>query len=227
MAKALRRKTTAERQVELSHADCLEVIARQFCLADWNTLAAATGDDELPLPEGWFVTGNTERTNYRIGLDPTQPATAIIECRFHRQGGIVLREDHFGVLMQSMQADEYGGGRIRLSATLKADDADAGSIWMRVDESEGKVLQFDNIMTREVDSALRGYTGWLERSVVLDVPAEASSIHYSMLLQGYGRISAQSFRVEAVDTKVSPRTRGRKHLPRPTNLDLRTTGPSI
>lgn len=227
MAKALR-KAMAERHVELSHTDCLEVVSRQFGLADWNTLAAriaaATGDDALPLPESWFITGNTERTNYRIGLDPTQPGTAIIECRFHRQGGIVLREDHYGVLMQSIQADDYRGGRIRLSATLKADDADAGSIWMRVDKSEGKVLQFDNMMTREVDGALRGSTGWLERNVVLDVPAEASSIHYGLLLQGYGRISAQSFQVEAVDAKVSATPRSPKHLPRPTNLDLRSSG---
>lgn len=97
---------------------------------------------------------------------------------------------------------------------------------MRVDKSEGEVLQFDNMMTRETDGALKGSTGWLERSIVLDVPAEASSIHYGLLLQGYGRISAQSFRVEAVDENVSPTPRRRNHLPRPTNLDLRTSGPT-
>ncbi|MDR7220192.1 hypothetical protein [Aminobacter aminovorans] len=128
--------------------------------------------------------------------------------------------------MQSIQADEHRGRRVRLSAVLKADDADAGSIWMRVDKSEGEVLQFDNMMTRETDGALKGSTGWLERSIVLDVPAEASSIHYGLLLQGYGRISAQSFRVEAVDENVSPTPRRRNHLPRPTNLDLRTSGPT-
>lgn len=97
---------------------------------------------------------------------------------------------------------------------------------MRVDKSEGEVLQFDNMMTREVDSALKGSIGWLERSVVLDVPAEAARIHYGLLLQGYGRISAQSFRVEAVDEKVIPTPRRRNHLPRPTNLDLRASAPT-
>lgn len=230
MAKTLR-KAMAERHVELSHADCLEVVARQFGLADWNTLAAriaaATGDGELALPEGWFITGNTEQTNYRIGLDPAQTGTALIECRFHREGGIVLRDDHYGVLMQSIQADEHRGRRVRLSAVLKADDADAGSIWMRVDKSEGEVLQFDNMMTRETDGALKGSTGWLARSIVLDVPTEAASIHYGLLLQGYGRISARSFRVEAVDEKVSPTPRRRNYLPRPTNLDLRASGPTV
>lgn len=229
MAKALR-KAMAERHVALSHSDCLELVAQQFGVADWNTLAAriaaATGGDALTLPEGWFVTGNTERTNYRIGLAPAQTGTALIECRFQRDSGIVLRDDHYGVLMQSIQADDYRGRRVRFSAMLKTEDADAGSIWMRVDKSEGKVLQFDNMMARESDGALKGSTGWLERSIVLDVAIEASSIHYGLLLQGYGRISAQSFRVEAVDENASLTPRRRNHLPRPTNLDLSASGPN-
>lgn len=39
MAKSLR-NALAEREVALSHGECLEVVARQLGFADWNTLAA-------------------------------------------------------------------------------------------------------------------------------------------------------------------------------------------
>ena len=39
VAKALRGFLTAK-NVALSHSDCLEIVARQFGFADWNTLAA-------------------------------------------------------------------------------------------------------------------------------------------------------------------------------------------
>lgn len=109
---------------------------------------------------------------------------------------------------------------------MRAGDADAGSIWMRVDKSEGEVLQFDNMMTREETGALRGSTDWLERSIVLDVPAEAASIHYGLLLQGYGRVAARSLRMESVDKTVRPTPQRRSHLARPTNLDFGVSGPT-
>ncbi|MGO4837460.1 glyoxalase superfamily protein, partial [Rhizobiaceae sp. 2RAB30] len=41
MAKALR-KALADRNVDLSHSDCLGIVARQFGFTDWNTLKAAS-----------------------------------------------------------------------------------------------------------------------------------------------------------------------------------------
>lgn len=39
MAKSLRESMT-RRNVSLSHGECLEIVAKQFGFADWNTLAA-------------------------------------------------------------------------------------------------------------------------------------------------------------------------------------------
>ena len=39
MAKSLR-ASLSERQVALSHSECLEIVAQQFALDDWNTLSA-------------------------------------------------------------------------------------------------------------------------------------------------------------------------------------------
>jgi hypothetical protein len=57
MAKALR-QGLAERDVTLSHSDCLELVARQFGFAEWNMLAARIEAHRLPplaMPDGWFV----------------------------------------------------------------------------------------------------------------------------------------------------------------------------
>ena len=53
MAKSLR-DFLADRKVSLSHSACLEIVARQFGFADWNTLSAklsAEGGIEIPLGE--------------------------------------------------------------------------------------------------------------------------------------------------------------------------------
>jgi hypothetical protein len=46
MARTLR-GALADRNVSLSHSECLEIVARQFGFADWNTLSA-----KLPVEEG-------------------------------------------------------------------------------------------------------------------------------------------------------------------------------
>lgn len=46
MAKSLR-NALGNRNVQLSHSECLEIVARQFGLADWNTLLSKLpGEDE-------------------------------------------------------------------------------------------------------------------------------------------------------------------------------------
>jgi hypothetical protein len=45
MAKSLR-DALGNRNVQLSHSDCLEIVARQFGLADWNTLVAKIPTEE-------------------------------------------------------------------------------------------------------------------------------------------------------------------------------------
>jgi catechol 2,3-dioxygenase-like lactoylglutathione lyase family enzyme len=44
MAKALRAEARARREVDLSHSECLEIVARQFGFDNWNILAAKIED---------------------------------------------------------------------------------------------------------------------------------------------------------------------------------------
>lgn len=225
MAKALR-QSLAARSIALSHSDCLEIVSQQFGFADWNTLAArieaaATGD-ALRQPRDWSMTNQTDQRYYRGGLDPREPGTALVESRFKRGSGVDLSSDHFASLMQSVLADTFKGDRVELSASLRTEDADAASIWMRVDGSPGHVLRFDNMMKRKDDGALHGTRSWTSRSVVLDVPEDAVSIHYGILLQGYGRVWARSFKISSVGQHVSL-TAQRHYLDRPSNLDFSDT----
>jgi hypothetical protein len=224
MAKSLR-EALAKRNVSLSHSDCLEVVAAQFGLANWNMLAAkiaaATADDiELARPQGWIVTGHTELTHYRLGLDPAFQGVALIESRFGRDSGVDLTGDKYAVLMQSIVADAYRGGKVRLIASLKTEDADAGTIWMRVDRAPGSVVRFDNMMARNGNGALKGTRGWTTRSIVLDVPDEATSIHFGFFLQGYGRVWAKGFSIQSVSAGVETTAGSTAYLPQPTNLDF-------
>lgn len=225
MAKALR-QSLAVRSIPLSHSDCLEIVSQQFGLPDWNTLAAridaAMTIDALRLPRDWSMTNQTDLRYYRGGLDPKEPGTALVESCFKRGSGIDLSGDHFASLMQSVLADTFKGDRVELAASLRTEDADAASIWMRVDGSPGHVLRFDNMMKRENDGALHGTRGWTSRSVVLDVPEDAASIHYGVLLQGYGRVWARSFKISPVGQDV-PLTAQRHFLNRPSNLDFSDT----
>ncbi|WP_411036475.1 glyoxalase superfamily protein [Shinella sp. BYT-45] len=232
MAKALR-QSLAERNVEISHSECLELVARQFGLADWNMLSAQIETaksklEPLPLPAGWFPTGFTDTQRYRIGLDPTSPGCALIECVVSRQTD--LGRERFACLMQSIEADSYRGATISLAASIRAEDANVGTIWMRIDGEPGSTLRFDNMLSRTENGAIYGTSGWIERSVILDVPEEATSIHFGFFLKGYGKVWARNFRLETVaqgtrTTEMAPQASERKPLPsKPTNLDFTMPG---
>src|ERR1700727_1878724 len=53
MAKSLR-DSLVDRNVSLSHSKCLEIVARQYGFADWNTLSAKLGVEEnrVARPQG-------------------------------------------------------------------------------------------------------------------------------------------------------------------------------
>lgn len=228
MAKALR-QSLADRNINVSHSECLELIARQFGLADWNMLSAQiesakSKQEPLPLPKGWFPTGFTDTQRYRMGLDPTSPGCALIECLVERD--IDLGHERFACLMQSIEADGYRGATVCLKAHIRAEKANVGTIWMRIDREPDSTLRFDNMLQREENGAIYGSSGWIERSIVLDVPQEASSIHFGFFLKGYGKVWTRNFSLKTVahdakTTEMAPQRPEQKVLPKePVNLGL-------
>ncbi|MFK0278403.1 glyoxalase superfamily protein [Ensifer sp. NPDC090286] len=222
IAKTLR-AVMAERKISLSHSECLEVIAKLFGLADWNTLSAridAAAAKPLKLPKGWISCGSADLEQYRLGVDRANTG-ALIECRYRRDSGVFMPEDKFACMMQSISAGEYRGKKLRLTGTIKTDDVDLATIWMRVNNCAA-ILRFDNMMDRFPDGKLRGTHGWTERVVILDVPNEATDIHYGFLMRGYGRLWAKEFQLDVVDdsTPVTQILHGRRSdiLQKPNNL---------
>jgi hypothetical protein len=214
MAKALR-AALAERRIDITHSDSLELVARQFGLSDWNTLSAKieSAKNGLRLPAGWIVTGVSHEL-YRLGIDPDLPGTIRIE----RIGGTEAdASSKFGTLMQSIDAHNYVGKSLSLSAELMSRDAGMGSLWIRVDaRGGGPHLQFDNMHQRTVDGPLSGDVRWTRRSIAFHVPDNAGTINYGVMLVGSGTLWARGLSLDEVDpaTVSSP-----PRLPkRPTNL---------
>ena len=216
MAKTLRAEMAA-RDVPLSHSECLEIVAHQLGYADWNT-AAADGQHEgftpLQLPLGWQV-GGTNATDYKIGIDPDaagQPATI---------QSLSNRGPHLGfvTLMQMVSAEPYRGQRLQLTADLScAHVTGAVTIWMRVDDSVGRNIRFDNMETRKTEGVLTGTQDWTERQIVLNIPDAAETLHFGFYLRGEGQCWSRGFDLQAVDNNVQVTSDGQKVLHEPMNL---------
>lgn len=100
--------------------------------------------------------------------------------------------------MQSIRAEPYRGRRIAVRAELQARNATAASIWLRVDDAAGAVLMFDNMLERAGGGALHGTTDWCERRIAFEVPSAAASIHFGILLHGFGAVRARGFKFDVV-----------------------------
>ncbi len=74
--------------------------------------------------------------------------------------------------------------------------------------------------SRTENGVLAGTTDWLRREIVLDVPAEAISIHFGFYLRGGGTARARSFGLDKVGADVPSTTGGTRFNPGPTNLDM-------
>jgi len=142
-------------------------------------LAQASGQTDHA-PSGWFMAGS-KPTSYRTGVDKAaiydgQPSAYLQSAE--------PKTDGFGTLMQTINAASYAGKRVRLRASVKSQDVgDWAGMWMRVDKDQ-KVIAFDNMQNR----AIKGTHPWSAKDVVLDVPEDATSISFGILLTGEGEV---------------------------------------
>jgi len=69
MAKALR-TALAERQIDITHSESLELVARQFGFDDWNMLAARIeAGRPRKLPHGWHIHHGAGYPLFEAGID--------------------------------------------------------------------------------------------------------------------------------------------------------------
>lgn len=218
MAKTLR-NDLADYGCELSHSQCLEIVAHQLGHADWNTAAASLAQDSfgpLQLPLGWQVAGSNA-TDYRIGIDPDAPGSpATIQSLEHRGP-----HTGFATLVQMVDAAAFRGKRLQLSVELScAHVTGAATIWMRIDDAVGRNIRFDNMEDRRAHGVLTGTQDWTERRIVLNVPEGADTLHYGFYLRGEGQCWSRAFDLREVDDSVRVTSDGRKVLDQPMNLNF-------
>lgn len=73
MAKAMR-DALSSRKIDLSHSECLELIAKQFGMKDWNALAAVLGPKGVEKPLFFSVIGEEmklHRTTEKLNVNDT------------------------------------------------------------------------------------------------------------------------------------------------------------
>src|SRR5581483_12016409 len=113
-------------------------------------------------PPGWFLAGSAPRS-YETGVDQTVTYAGMPSAVLKSVSPVPPQG--FGTMMQTIQAGDYRGKRIRFSAEVKSDSvADWAGLWMRVDEGK-QVTAFDNMQHRPI----KGSTNWNPYTVVLDV----------------------------------------------------------
>jgi hypothetical protein len=219
MAKLLR-QALAERSIDITHSDGLELVSRQFGLANWNMLSARIEAAEramkpLVMPEGWTDGSANHDGYFSIGLDPARPGCAMIQSTPMASHAPA---SHFGTMSQSISAEDYKGGAVRLTCELACEHLDgAGTIWLRVDGQRSGALRFDNLLDQP-GVPISGTHDWKPFSVTLDVPDEAASIHFGFLMRGRGKLWGRDFAVEKVAATNEPARRRAYRNERPTNL---------
>jgi|GEM_PF-2413498 len=164
-------------------------------------------------PQGWFLAGS-DPTSYETGVD-TQAIyrglpSAYLKSKQPTGGG-------FGTLMQDFSASQYAGKRLRLSASVKAQQvSDWAGVWMRVDKGS-QVVAFDNMEGRPI----KGTAGWQNYEVVLDVPQDATGIAFGILLSKQGTVWLNNVKFQSVGLDVATTGKTKTSLREgPTNLNF-------
>ena len=142
------------------------------------------------VPRGWHLAGSYPQ-EYEVGtrLEKVGPPHSIAYLRSTTES-----THGFGTIMQSISAEHYAGHRVRLSADVKSDHLSAwAGLWMRADK-DMKLVVFDNMQNR----AIQGTQDWQHYEVVLDIPEDATSVHFGALLVGAGEIDAEWFQARCL-----------------------------
>lgn len=164
---------------------------------------SAAAGSVAPAPSGthgWWLTGAAPQ-DYRIGLtDKSQVSgnnSLTIVSRDHPGvAASTAPPRDFGALMHFVPAAPFRGRGLVLEAWVRADGVKEWTgLWLRVDSAERKPLRFENMAQRPI----RGTSDWREASLRLEVPAEAESIAFGLVLNGSGRALIDAVRLGPAD----------------------------
>lgn len=167
------------------------------------------------LPDGWEIYSSPQGAY--VGGRVTQAPRKGKGSALLRSKGDVSVKDH-ALLVQKLSAQEYRGRRMEIEAYLKTEEVTGwAGLWVRVDDAEGKVLEFHNMMELPV----RGTTDWSRYRIPFNVGPQAFEIHFGALLAGQGELRADdfAFRILGGTEPATPLKQKIRSLPlKPRNL---------
>jgi hypothetical protein len=169
------------------------------------------------MPKGWFKAGN-KPDSYKIGSDTT------IFKNGHKSAFIESIEnvnDGFTTIMQTCNAKNYLGTRIKMTGYIKSENViDWAGMWLRVDsKTEHESLSFDNMQ----DRAIKGSSDWTKCEIFLDVPEESGTLNFGVLISGTGKILFDNITFEILDNSTPKVSKDPGTIPvpdKPENLDF-------
>jgi len=153
----------------------------------------SAGSVMAKIPAGWIIAGSDPK-DYEFSRDETTAASGKFSASIDAKSGA----NGFGTLMQMIDADNYRGGRWKLTGYLRTNDATRAQMFMRVEGLDHKVVSSDNMDSRPVT----GTSDWTSYEIVLDVPADSVDIAFGFLLAQGGTVWGDNFRLEKVDSTV-------------------------
>jgi hypothetical protein len=172
-------------------------------VAALSVLALAAAPESLPAP--WVISGQNA-TSFEGGVDQSEEfkGAKFIRNKTRDAGA-------WGSLAQLVSAQNYLGQRVRFRARMRTENVtDWAGLWMRVDAADRARTTLYN----SSDKPIRGTTGWQERSVVLDVPADARAIAFGVIDAGTGKVWIDQLALESVGSDVPVDTpTGQQKLP--------------
>jgi serine/threonine-protein kinase len=142
------------------------------------------------------------------------------------------------VMAQVSRAGSFKGRRVKYSAWIRTRKAHINAwfstyLWFRVEDSNGVVIAYQDTPGLAV-----GNTDWTQHVIVIDVPEDASVLHYGALIGGAGTfwIDAANISVVGPDEPLTPPFQPppgnlnraiapSRALPFPMNLDFEETVP--
>jgi hypothetical protein len=165
-------------------------------IAVTSVLALAAAPEPLPAP--WIVTGQNA-ASFEGGVDQSEGFKGAKFIR-NKTGDANVT----GALGQMISAQNYLGQRLRFRARVRTEKVSSWSgLWMRIDTPD----RAKTILYNSYDRAIKGTTGWQERSVVLDVPMDARAIAFGVIDAGTGQVWIDQLALETVGTDVPVDTR--------------------
>jgi hypothetical protein len=165
------------------------------------------------VPRGWYLAGS-KPTEFEVGVDTSQTYQGHTSAYLKSKQASV---DGFGTLMQSINAEQYKGKKVRLSGLVKSEEVGGwAGLWMRVDQGKDAVA-FDNMQDRPIKDT----TGWQRYEVVLDVPKDATGLSFGILLSGAGEVWLSNTKFDVVGADVPVTSPGDRKVPdKPVNLEF-------